>query len=125
MPAVRRLALTLGLLLAAAAQAAVPRWSQHTQLAFQHLTQAQGLPNEIATAVAQDGQGFLWVGTMSGIARWDGYRLKVYKPEAGGERGLPDNVVQQLHADAADEKADDLNPSARAERKRADVVRRR
>ncbi len=98
---VRGLAITIGLLLAAAAQAAVPRWSQHTQLSFQHLTQAQGLPNEIATAVAQDGQGFLWIGTMSGIARWDGYRLKVYRPEVGAERGLPDNVVQQLHADAA------------------------
>ncbi len=98
----RRAAACALVLLAGAATAQPPaRWSQHTELSFQHLTQAQGLPNEIATAVAQDGAGFLWVGTLGGLARWDGYRMRVHTAAPGAEGALPDNVVQVLHRDAA------------------------
>ncbi|HEY8876185.1 MAG TPA: two-component regulator propeller domain-containing protein, partial [Roseateles sp.] len=86
----------------AAAGAAPPakRWSRLADISFQHLTQEQGLPNAIATAVAEDGQGFLWVGTLGGLARWDGYRFKVYKGDAQRPGALPDNYVQSLHGDA-------------------------
>ncbi len=87
---------------AAAAPAAAPakRWSQLTEITFQHLTQDNGLPNEIATAVAEDGQGFLWVGTLGGLARWDGYRFRVYKADLHAPGALPDNFIQTLHGDA-------------------------
>ncbi|MFT7773992.1 two-component regulator propeller domain-containing protein [Roseateles sp.] len=77
------------------------RWSSLADITFQHLTQEQGLPNAIATAVAEDGQGFLWVGTLGGLARWDGYRFKVYKGGLQQPGALPDNYVQSLHGDAA------------------------
>lgn len=96
---------TLGLLLAAwlaaaGAAPAVKRWSSLADISFQHLTQEQGLPNAIATAMAEDGQGFLWVGTLGGLARWDGYRFKVYKGDTQRPGALPDNYVQSLHGDA-------------------------
>lgn len=77
------------------------RWSALVQTSFQHLRQEQGLPNEIATSVAQDGDGFLWVGTLAGLARWDGYRFRVYKADPAQPTALPDNFIQTLHADAA------------------------
>lgn len=77
------------------------RWSSLADITFQHLGQEQGLPNAIATAMAEDGQGFLWVGTLGGLARWDGYRFKVYKGDAQRPGALPDNYVQSLHGDAA------------------------
>lgn len=87
---------------AGSARAAVPsRWAQLTETTFQHLTQEDGLPNEIAMAVAEDGDGFVWVGTLGGLARWDGYRLRVYKPDPRTAGGLPDNVIQTLHGDTA------------------------
>ncbi|MEJ6000111.1 two-component regulator propeller domain-containing protein [Paucibacter soli] len=97
------LGLLLALLpcLAAPAAAAPARWSALAQTGFQHLRQEQGLPNEIATSVAQDDDGFLWVGTLSGLARWDGYRFRVYKADAKQATALPDNFIQTLHADAA------------------------
>jgi diguanylate cyclase (GGDEF)-like protein len=96
--------LLLGLAMAvwlAEAGAAPPakRWSRLADISFQHLTQEQGLPNAIATAVAEDGQGFLWVGTLGGLARWDGYRFKVYKGDPQRPGALPDNYVQSLHGD--------------------------
>jgi len=87
--------------LAAPAGAAPARWSALVQTSFQHLRQEQGLPNEIATSVAQDGDGFLWVGTLAGLARWDGYRFRVYKADPKQPTALPDNFIQTLHADAA------------------------
>ncbi|MGM9480092.1 ligand-binding sensor domain-containing protein [Roseateles sp. NT4] len=99
--------LALGLVMAVAwlAVQAAPtpaprRWSSLADISFQHLTQEQGLPNAIATAMAEDGQGFLWVGTLGGLARWDGYRFKVYKADAQRPGALPDNYVQSLHGDA-------------------------
>ena len=96
--------LGLALLLPGSGAWAAPadkRWSSLADITFQHLSQEQGLPNAIATAMAEDGQGFLWVGTLGGLARWDGYRFRVYKadPQRGG--GLPDNYVQSLFGDAS------------------------
>ncbi|WP_162250821.1 ligand-binding sensor domain-containing diguanylate cyclase [Pelomonas sp. Root1217] len=84
----------------ATAAPAPKRWSSLADISFQHLSQEQGLPNAIATAMAEDGQGFLWVGTLGGLARWDGYRFKVYKADAQRPGALPDNYVQSLHGDA-------------------------
>jgi diguanylate cyclase (GGDEF)-like protein len=86
---------------AAPANPAPRRWTELTEAAFQHLTQDNGLPNEIAMAVAEDGQGFVWVGTLGGLARWDGYRFRVYKADPHTEGALPDNYIQTLHGDAA------------------------
>ncbi|MFY9513479.1 MAG: two-component regulator propeller domain-containing protein, partial [Rubrivivax sp.] len=99
----RRLALACGLLAAlGSGQAAeTPRWSQLTETTFQHLALDQGLPNDIVMTVAEDGDGFIWLGTLSGLARWDGYRLRVYKPDPRTPGGLPDNVIHTLHGDEA------------------------
>ncbi|MDI4634425.1 diguanylate cyclase [Pelomonas sp. V22] len=100
--------LSLGLLLsirvnadapAAAPAAATQRWSQLAELSFRHLRQEDGLPNEIATAVAEDGAGYLWVGSLGGLARWDGYRFRIYQTDAERPGALPDGFIQTLHGD--------------------------
>ena len=97
--------LALGALLpvqAGTAQAAPDaRWSGRAEHGFLHLTNQQGLPSEVATAVAQDGQGYLWIGTASGLVRWDGYQFRNFRYEAGVAGTLPDNLVQVLHVDPA------------------------
>lgn len=40
-----------------------------------------GLPQITALSLAQDGQGYLWVGTQSGLARFDGVRFHTYLPQ--------------------------------------------
>ena len=59
----------------------------------------QGLPHIIATAFAQDREGFLWVGTQGGLARWDGYRFRHYQSDARQNGALPDDLIQVLHLD--------------------------
>jgi len=61
----------LACLLAASArgQEAGERWTGLADTVFQHLTTDHGLPQAIATALEEDGDGFLWVGTQGGLAR--------------------------------------------------------
>ena len=47
------------------------------------------------SSICQDEEGFLWLGTSAGLARYDGYRFKFYPPPVGarpaspGRRDLP------------------------------------
>ena len=78
-----------------------PGWSSFADESFRHFTQEDGLPNPAVTAITEDGNGFLWVGTQGGIARWDGYRFHVYKPIPGDATTLPDGYIITLHTDQA------------------------
>ncbi|WP_457426557.1 two-component regulator propeller domain-containing protein [Roseateles sp. P5_E7] len=93
-----------GLLAATLAQAApeppAPPRGRLADIAFQHITQDRGLPNAIASALAEDGQGFLWIGSPGGLSRWDGYRFRVYQADPQRDGALPDSYVQALHGDA-------------------------
>lgn len=94
----------MGLLLgqgasAGSVAASSERWAQLAELSFRHLRQDDGLPNEIATAVAEDGAGYLWVGSLGGLARWDGYRFRIYHTDAERPGALPDGFIQTLHGD--------------------------
>jgi signal transduction histidine kinase/ligand-binding sensor domain-containing protein len=53
-------------------------------------TTAQGLPQDFVTAMAQTPDGFLWVGTMNGLARFDGLRFHPFDKEGPPE--LQNNI---------------------------------
>lgn len=57
-------------------------------------TTREGLPSNKVTALAQSKDGYLWVGTSGGLARFDGVRFKLF----GGEQGLPQIPISQLRA---------------------------
>jgi ligand-binding sensor domain-containing protein/signal transduction histidine kinase len=56
-----------------------------------------GLPQNTVTAMAQTRDGYLWLGTMAGLARFDGVRFKVF----GLAEGLPNVQVRALLEDSA------------------------
>lgn len=45
---------------------------------FRHLTLDNGLSNSNINYVAQDRNGFIWIGTENGLNRFDGYTFKTY-----------------------------------------------
>ena len=49
--------------------------------------------------VAEDGQGFIWAGTVGGVARWDGYRVRSFHHSANDPTSLPGDFIQTLHVD--------------------------
>lgn len=68
-------------------------------LRFEHLSLEQGLPQISATSVIQDQQGFLWIGTRDGLARYDGYRFKVFKHNADDPYSLSSNEIWAIFED--------------------------
>ncbi|NYZ62517.1 response regulator [Luteimonas sp. SJ-16] len=57
-----------------------------------------GLPSNRVNALAEDRQGFLWVATRDGLARYDGVGFRVWRVEDG----LRDNMVWSVHVDRHD-----------------------
>lgn len=84
---------------AGAARADAGRWDRLATPLFDHLGLKDGLPHPLAMALAQDGDGFIWVGTQRGLARWDGYRMRSYLHDGADAHSLPADFVQSLHVD--------------------------
>lgn len=55
------------------------------------------LPQASVAAIAQTPDGYLWVGTEEGLARYDGARFVVFDKRGVG---LPDNMIQALLVDS-------------------------
>ncbi|MYM22044.1 response regulator [Duganella sp. FT135W] len=85
----------------ATAHASPERWDQLATPLFEHLGLDQGLPHPVGVALAQDGDGFIWVGTQSGLARWDGYRVRSFRHDLADPTSLPGDFIQTLHVDMA------------------------
>lgn len=47
----------------------------------------------------QDHLGYLWIGTIDGLNRYDGYDIKVYKNIVGDTTSLPFNVINSISED--------------------------
>ena len=62
-------------------------------------TTDQGLPQNFVRAIAQTSDGFLWVGTMNGLVRFDGVRFRGFS--ADGPAELQENI-SGLTPDAGD-----------------------
>ncbi len=58
---------------------------------------ADGLPASTVTALLQTRDGWLWVGTTNGLARFDGVRFTLF----GEAHGLPNLTITCLHEDRA------------------------
>jgi ligand-binding sensor domain-containing protein len=70
---VRFVILTIGFCLAGSAANV---WAQVRKYSFQQMTEEQGLSQNFVYGLNQDDRGFLWIGTGTGLSRYDGYELK-------------------------------------------------
>ncbi len=61
-------------------------------------TKESGLPQSTVTSVIQSRDGYLWIGTLNGLARFDGLRFTVFNTLNTPD--LVDNRIIQLHTDA-------------------------
>ncbi|HEY6347431.1 MAG TPA: two-component regulator propeller domain-containing protein [Bryobacteraceae bacterium] len=66
--------------------------SQYTRTVW---TQAEGLPQDTVRAMAETPDGYLWLGTEEGLARFDGYEFLSITKEGGQ---LPSNAITSLCA---------------------------
>jgi ligand-binding sensor domain-containing protein/signal transduction histidine kinase len=69
---------------------------------FRIVGSAQGLPASDNKALAMDHEGYLWIATADGLARFDGIGMRVWRYAPGDPAGLPGNNIQALHIDRRD-----------------------
>ena len=88
------IAATLGLLFSLPVCALNPAKSltQYTRTVW---TQQHGLPQDTIRAIAQTPDGYLWLGTDEGLARFDGYEFAIFNKDKGD---LPGNSISALSA---------------------------
>ena len=68
-------------------------------LILEHLTTSEGLPQGTVVATLQDSQGFVWLGTEDGLARYDGHEMVRYAYSPAARGGLPGNFINQIAED--------------------------
>ena len=74
-------------------------FSQYDDLVFEHLTTEEGLPHLTVNCIEQDYLGFLWFGTQNGLVMYDGYTMKVYRPESGDSNSISQGDIKVIYED--------------------------
>ena len=60
-------------------------------LRFRRIGLDEGLPQSYVNQIAQDAQGFLWLATQDGLARFDGRRMEVFRHVPGDTTSITGN----------------------------------
>ncbi len=66
---------------------------------FRHLEAGNGLSHNKINSVFKDRDGFLWIGTATGLNRYDGYSVKVYREIPGDSTSLKYNYITAIKQD--------------------------
>jgi ligand-binding sensor domain-containing protein len=68
-------------------------------LHFMPLTEKDGLSSNKATAVAQDSDGIIWIGTSNGLNRYDGYGFSRFFANPADPSAISGNNIENIMAD--------------------------
>ncbi|MFA9216478.1 MAG: two-component regulator propeller domain-containing protein, partial [Sphingomonadaceae bacterium] len=84
----------------AAPEPATNPWHGLAPAMFEHLVPAdKAFPGPSAMTLAQDPDGFMWIGTQGGLGRWDGYHMRNFIHSPDDPASLPGDFIQTLHVD--------------------------
>ncbi len=63
---------------------------------FSRLDITRGLSHNEVISVCKDEKGFLWLGTMSGLNRYDGYSFRIFHHDPQDSTSLSDDYIMQI-----------------------------
>ncbi|MDN5286616.1 MAG: response regulator [Mucilaginibacter sp.] len=70
--------------------------AQNSQYQFSQLDITNGLSHNQVNCIFKDSEGFMWFGTASGLNRYDGYTVKVFKHDAYNRNSLIDDFIVNI-----------------------------
>jgi ligand-binding sensor domain-containing protein len=71
--------------------------AQKKPIKFNRLTSSDGLSQNRVSAIVQDHDGFIWIGTEDGINKYDGYNFEIFKRNPGDSLSINDNQALAMH----------------------------
>ncbi len=74
---------------------------QNLNIEFDHYTTKDGLSNGYVNSIVQDSRGFIWIGTLRGLDRFDGISFKEYLFDPKDTNSIPDNLITALIEDSS------------------------
>lgn len=78
----------------------VPFCQQPANYFFSRIGKVNGLAADAAYCVAQDKEGYLWVGTENGLQRYDGVRFITFRHIEGDATSIAANSVEGMYYDS-------------------------
>jgi len=63
---------------------------------FESVGDAESIPDNNVTALAQDAAGFIWIGTTDGLIRYDGYRYQYFGNDPKDPHSLSGDLIRCL-----------------------------
>ncbi len=73
-----------------------PAGAQYQQYQFSRLDNTKGLPHNDVNCFFRDDKGFLWVGTLSGLARFDGNNFKTFRHNTRQPKSISDDDIRDI-----------------------------
>lgn len=64
------------------------------------ITTDNGLSSNTVRYIFQDSKGFVWIGTLNGLNRYDSHSFISFMPESSGKISLADNNIESISEDA-------------------------
>ncbi len=70
-----------------------------SQVRFDRIGLGQGLPYSRVSSLLQDSRGYMWIGTTSGLGRWDGYDMRVFRANPSDSASLSNSSIWTMYED--------------------------
>jgi len=72
---------------------------QPKQYVFTHFSTIDGLASNIVNNVVQDDNGFIWLGTIDGLQRYDGNKFITFKSKSSNPSSIPGDRISKVFKD--------------------------
>ncbi|MDF2189545.1 hybrid sensor histidine kinase/response regulator transcription factor [Paraflavitalea sp. CAU 1676] len=70
--------------------------AQTQQYQFSRIDISQGLSHSQINTIMRDSKGFMWIGTMSGLNRYDGYNFTIYRHNLHDSTTIGDDFIVRI-----------------------------
>ncbi len=76
-------------------------YAKNSRIEFERISDEQGLSQLPVLTILQNKTGFLWFGTFSGLNRYDGKSVKVFRYDPDDPNSLSDNAIRSISEDSS------------------------
>ena len=72
-----------------------------SKIYFDHLTIKEGLSHNTVHCMAQDSEGYIWIGTQNGLNKFDGYEFEIYRSGEQSHTNFRGKTITAIFTDKA------------------------